>query len=173
MRTPADPPADSSRSGRLRHRLRHLLRHLLYLVIVVASATLTAACGVKGAPRPVEDTAALAPSYLKAQRTGTGVELQWSRPKESVDGTELFDLIGFDIERRRTGTGRFEAIHRFATGDTDRLRPRQSFRYDDVSAADLAWEYRVRAVLSDGQRGLPSPIASVARVPAAAKDEAR
>jgi hypothetical protein len=137
------------------------------MVIVVSSATLTAACGVKGAPRPVEDTAALAPSYLKAQRTGTGVELQWSRPEESVDGTELFDLIGFDIERRRPGVGRFEAIHRFATDDTDRLRPRQSFRYDDDSAADLAWEYRVRAVLSDGQRGLPSPIALVAPVSAA------
>jgi len=163
VRTPSGAPAGSGRSGRLRPRLRHFL----YMVIVVSSATLTAACGVKGAPRPVEDTAALAPSYLKAQRTGTGVELQWSRPEESVDGTELFDLIGFDIERRRPGVGRFEAIHRFATDDTDRLRPRQSFRYDDDSAADLAWEYRVRAVLSDGQRGLPSPIALVAPVSAA------
>ena len=131
------------------------------LAILIAAAA-APGCGVKGPPRPVEDTAALAPEDFSAARSAEGVLLRWSRPEEAVDGEPLYDLAGFDVDRRAVGDRRFERLEKILTADTDRLRPKRSFRYTDTTAGPTGvYEYRVRAFRRDGQRGLPTPTVTV------------
>jgi hypothetical protein len=132
------------------------------LGLLTLFAAISAGCGVKDLPRPIEDTAALAPDDFVARNAEDGVLLKWGRPQEAVDGEPLYDLAGFEIERRQAADHRFERVHRIVTADTDRLRPQQTFRYTDTTAQPPGvYEYRVRAYLSDGQRGIPTPTAVV------------
>jgi hypothetical protein len=131
---------------------------LAVIGLLAMIGTIGAGCGVKGPPRPIEDTAALAPDNFVARNAEGGVFLKWTRPQEAVDGEPLYDLAGFEIERRRPAERRFELVHRILTTDTDRLRPQRTFRYTDTTAQPPGvFEYRVRAFLSDRQRGIPTP----------------
>ncbi|MEE8312445.1 MAG: hypothetical protein V3R77_09310 [Candidatus Binatia bacterium] len=131
---------------------------LAVIGLLVLLGTTGAGCGVQGPPRPVEDTAALAPDDFVARNAEGGVFLKWTRPQEAVDGEPLYDLAGFQIERRRPTERRFEVVDRILTSDTDRLRPQRTFRYTDTTAQPPGlFEYRIRAWLNDGQRGIPTP----------------
>lgn len=151
-------------------RVVRVVRVVLVALAALAVLSPTTGCGVKDAPRPAEDTAPLAPDDFIARNVEGGVRLKWQRPGESVDGEPLDDLAGFEVERRRPQERRFEVIHRIRTADTDRIRPHQTFHYTDQTPPAGVLEYRVRAYLGDGHRGLPSRIAVVDTTAPPAKD---
>jgi hypothetical protein len=126
-------------------------RGLLFAILVAA----TLGCGVRTDPRPPEDTMARAPEDAGAKGFQGGVRVRWKRPTRAVDGESLYDLAAF-IVQRRTDQGEFEPIARIPVNDSDDIRPQQSFTYDDHDPPYGTLTYRVFAVTSDGQRGLPS-----------------
>ena len=87
------------------------------------------------------------------------MRILWERPRESADGRSLYDLGGFHVERRDSGT--FSVVGKVAVDDAERVRPRSSFSFLDTEAPAGAAFYRVRAFLAGGQFGDPSPAVEV------------
>jgi len=118
------------------------------------------ACGLKTAPRPMEDTAPLVPSAPRVVVSEGGeISVSWQRAEHSHDGARLYDLAGFSIER--DSGGGFEEIARVTVNDNQRIRPQRDFEARDDQALPGRLSYRVRAFLADGQRGQPSPASSI------------
>ena len=119
------------------------------------------ACGVRTMPRAPEETAARAPDAIEATLTAKGATITWSRPTRTVDGSRLYDLAKFVVERQ-TGEGSFEPIATIDVTDLDRIRPQRSFRYVDAAVPSGSVRYRVRAVTADGESGIPTePVTAV------------
>jgi hypothetical protein len=127
-------------------RLRVALRAAAVAVLLAPLL----ACGVKGMPRPPEDTAPRPPGDFTAVRSGSIVKLAWSRPTESMDGEKLGDLARFIVERGGPEGG-FAEIGRIAVDDNDRIRPQKHFAFVDEAPLPDPTVYRVSAVTSDGQ----------------------
>lgn len=133
------------------------------LAAMAAMATMVAAlpsCGLKTSPRPVEATAPVIESAPRLEvGANGGVTVTWRRPERSRDGTRLYDLAAFSVERD-SGAG-FSEVARIAVDDNERIRPQQNFGTTDGSAPPGTSSYRLRALLTDGQWGRPGPARAV------------
>jgi hypothetical protein len=83
------------------------------------------------------------------------VVLNWGRPQEYVDGSEMDDLGGF-VVLRATEEGQdkergFTQVATIAVTDRDRFRKAKKFSYTDTQlTAGVLYRYRVQAVTLDG-----------------------
>jgi hypothetical protein len=82
------------------------------------------------------------------------VAISWKRPTKAADGSRLYDLSRFVVQRRVPG-GEFEPVATVEVTDRDRIRPQRKFEVVDPVAPGT-YEYRVRAVTEDGQKGIPT-----------------
>ena len=135
--------------------------HSLLPLIAVTLLLVGAACGVRTAPRPPEDSAAEAPDNFKVQAGARGIELSWKRVERSVDGQRLYDLAGFIVERRLGDEPAFDVIATISVVDNDRIRSQQKFEFRDASPPSGRLAYRVRAYTEDGERGEATAIVAV------------
>jgi hypothetical protein len=121
-------------------------------------------CGRKTPVRPPEAVAPETIRDLKAVNMLEGIRLTWGRPDEASDGTPLFDLDGFRVERSSAG-GPFGTIGRVSVTDRSRLRQRRQFLFTDrLSANGETYQYRVVSFTADGYESEPSNVAEVTRV---------
>lgn len=142
-------------------------RTVAAVLIVTLAGSLSAACGLRTAPRPAEDTAPIIDGSVETTITNGAVVVRWPRAERSADGRRLYDLAAFIVERSRQG-GPFETVATVDVVDQEKIRRRAAFEYRDEHAGSGALAYRVRAVCADGQQGPPTPVAAVA-VPLPAK----
>ena len=133
---------------------------------IVAATTLSAACGMRTAPRPPEDTAPVIPGAASASRDQGEVVLRWPRAERSADGKRLDDLSAFVVERRRDGEAEWQRVGRVDVLDQEKFRRRHDFSWREPQPA--AASYRVIAVCADGQEGLPTMAAHVTAAATAA-----
>jgi hypothetical protein len=138
----------------------------LAALLAVLTVVPFAACGVRTMPRAPEDTAPQAPDKLEATANGQGATITWDRPTKTADGSRLYDLAKFLVERQ-TGSGDFQTIATIDVTDLDRIRPQQTFKYVDTEVPPGTVHYRVRAVTKDGESGIPAePVAIATTAPA-------
>ncbi len=134
------------------------------LLALASAALLLAAaggCGIRKAPRAPEETRPAAPPRSLARAAADGsVTVHWTRPRSAVDGQVLYDLEGFEIDRR-SDDGGWEIIATVTVDDSRRIRPQKNFSHHDTDVPNQAPRYRVRAFTSDGQRGLSTAPFSV------------
>jgi len=117
-------------------------------------------------PRAPEDTAARAPDTIKASLGEEGVIVTWSRPTKAVDGSRLYDLAKFEVQRQ-TDDEPFHTIGTIDVTDLDRIRPQRSFHFTDTAVPAGTVRYRVRAVTADGETGIATePVSADAAAPA-------
>ncbi len=126
---------------------------------VLAVALIVAACGLRTAPRPVEDTAPIIEGSVETTTVGGTVVVRWPRAQKSADGKRLYDLAAFVVERSRDG-GPFERVATINVIDQEKIRRRSKFEYRDETPGAGALAYRVRAVCADGQEGPPTAAAA-------------
>jgi hypothetical protein len=114
-------------------------------------------CGHKTPVRPPEWIVpeAIGDLALDVDDKKNAVVLQWGRPQEYVDGSELDDLGGFVVLRAtEEGQGKESAFTQVATiavEDRDRFRKAKKFSYTDTQlTAGVLYRYRVQAVTLDG-----------------------
>jgi hypothetical protein len=125
-----------------------------------------AGCGRKGAPRPPDLVRPRTVRHLSARPGAEGIRLTWTRPTETVDGTDMPDLDGFVVERAETSSDSEEsAALAFATVATIHLDDRERFsrirvvRYDDRTVTvGRTYAYRVVAFTLDGYTSQPSRV---------------
>lgn len=133
----------------------------LAVAMLVAVLATTGACGVRKPPRAPEETMPAAPPRWLARAGDDGsVTVHWTRPRSAVDGQPLYDLEGFEVDRR-VGDGEWQIIATVTVDDSRRIRPQKTFSHRDADVPDQAFVYRVRAFTADGQRGLSTPPFSV------------
>jgi len=77
-------------------RQTHPLPHWLVLVLLVL---LTAGCGFKGRPLPLEKPLPVAPLDLEARQLGSSLLIAWTIPELNQDETPARDLEGFNLYR--------------------------------------------------------------------------
>ncbi len=109
-------------------------------------------CGIRTDPRPPEATMPERPANFSALIENDEVRLRWSRPTESTDGRDLYDLAGFVIERGDDGE-EFAVIAEVPVNDRNRVRPQNIFKWRDLDPVAGRSFYRVRAFTRDGQTG--------------------
>ncbi len=129
-------------------------RLLAVAVVVVAGLAATAGCGVRKPPRALQETEPSAPprSLARAEADGS-ITVHWTRPRSAADGQSLYDLAGFEVERRIGGDD-WELIATVAVEDSRRIRPQKTFSHHDTDPHNQAASYRIRAFTADGQRGM-------------------
>lgn len=126
------------------------------LLALAALASLSPSCGRKTAPKPPEFIRPEKIAALEARNVADGIELGWKRPRDYVDGSRMYDLAGFRIERGgRDGSWMFLA--EIAVDDNDRFRPIKSFKYVDSAVAEgEAYHYRLRSFTVDRDESDPT-----------------
>jgi hypothetical protein len=135
----------------------------LSLVLLVLVALAVPSCGRKTPVRPPEAVAPETIENLNGFNVLEGIRLGWARPRESVDGTKLFDLGGFRIERAE-GSGPFGVIGRVQVMDRTRIRQRRRFIYTDMMVnPGVSYRYRVVSYTVDGYTSDPSNVVAVTR----------
>lgn len=133
----------------------------------LAAALMLAACGLKTPVRPPELVAPETIDALSASNTAGGVRLVWPRPARYVDGSRMFDLAGFRVERASAGAP-FVQIAAVDVMDRDRIRQARRFEWTDAGAlSGETYVYRVLSFTTDGSTSDPSNIVTIERaVPA-------
>ena len=141
--------------------LRVALRGLA--VMLLATATLTVACGRKTPVRPPEFVAPATIVDLEAANVAAGVALAWRRPRQTADAKPLLDLDAFVVERALPGLP-FAFLTRVQVPDRDRLRQQKRFTFvDTTTLLGEAYRYRVQSVTEDGYFSAPSNIVDIVR----------
>lgn len=126
------------------------------LVSICALACLAVACGRKTGVRPPESVAPQVIQNLTAVNVPDAIRLNWSRPRQDADGSAMFDLGGFTVQRSRGGEP-FTFLTQIEVTDRDRLRQMRRFRYLDVDVVmGEIYRYRVFAFTLDGYVSEPS-----------------
>lgn len=84
-----------------------------------------------------------------------GIALEWERPTEYADGSNMLDLAGFRLERRRACCG-YQVIARVPVEDRYRFRRAKQFRHlDEAVSTGEIYLYRVIAYTLDGYESPP------------------
>jgi hypothetical protein len=132
------------------------LQLLLFVSIFFLSLCL-ASCGHKTPVRPPEWIVpeAIDDLALDIDNKKNVVVLQWGRPQEYADGSEMDDLGSFVILRAtEEGQGQesgFTQVATIAVTDRDRFRKAKKFSYTDTQlTAGVLYRYRVQALTLDG-----------------------
>jgi hypothetical protein len=135
----------------------------LRLVVLAVGVLLLPACGRKTPVRPPSFVAPEVIVDLSATNAEDGIRLSWKRPGRTADGSHLYDLGSFRVERSATG-GPFTKLATVAVTDQERLRQAQHFSWldSDVQVGEF-YAYRVVSFTTDGYESEPSNVASVVR----------
>ncbi len=136
----------------------------LALAAVLALGVLAAgACGRKTDVRPPDLVGPSTVEGLSARNRVKGIELTWDRPTRYADGSQMLDLNGFRIERRRPCCG-FARLDEVAVSDRTRFRQAKRFRYlDEWAEPGELYSYRVIAVTVDNYESVPSEPVQIQR----------
>lgn len=136
-----------------------------WLLVIAAGCVLVGlACGRKTPVRPPEAVAPEKIDNLNAANLLEGVRLNWGRPREAADGSALFDLAGFRIERSEAD-GPFGVVGRVNVTDRSRLRQSRSFRFvDRFTTAGQHYRYRVVSYTVDDYASEPSNVVEIVRI---------
>lgn len=122
------------------------------------------ACGRKTDVKPPQFVAPEAIRELTATNKEKGIRLSWERPNEYVDGSAMYDLAAFRVERS-TADGPFLMLRKVEVTDRDRFRQIRRFRLMDAGVeAGEHYRYRVVSFTLDGHVSGPSNIAEIERV---------
>lgn len=122
-----------------------------------------AGCGRKTDVKPPE-FAAPEVIELGAENRTEGVRLSWPRPRTYADGSTMYNLAGFRVERRQNG-GVFTQVAELPVTDRERFRQIRRFHYLDRSVLEGGrYEYRVLSFTLDGYVSEPSNVASITRI---------
>jgi hypothetical protein len=133
---------------------------LLSLALLLAAA----GCGRKTDVKPPE-LAAPEVVEIAAENRVDGVRLIWSRPRSYADGSRMYNLAGFRLQRRQD-EGSFVQIAELPVTDRERFRQIRRFHYLDRSAIEgFEYEYRVLSFTLDNYVSAPSNVVSILRVP--------
>ena len=96
------------------------------------------------------------PGIVRVERDADVAVIRWKRAEHSADGTKLYDLAAFVVERRREGEDAWERIATVDVADQDKIRRRHDFSWRDTTAGGGPVAYRVIAVDEDGEEGPPA-----------------
>lgn len=120
-------------------------------------------CGRKTPVRPPELVVPERIDDLTARPVAGGIELRWKRPERYADGSRMFDLAGFRIERRRDGE-EFRSVADLSVTDRQRFRQARHWRWTDTTAEPgVGYAYRIRSYTTDGYVSAPSNVAEAVR----------
>ncbi len=122
------------------------------------------ACGRKTAVRPPDLIAPETVRALSVTNTTNGIELRWERPTRYVDRSQMLDLAGFRIERRRACCG-FRLIHQIEVDDRERFRRAKTFSWTDpeVDIGEIYY-YQVIAYTLDEDLSAPAGPIEIKRI---------
>lgn len=137
-----------------------MTRRLLSLALLLVAFF---ACGRKTAVKPPE-LAAPERVEIAAENRMPGVRLTWQRPRTYADGSRMYNLAGFRLERRESGSD-FAPLIELPVTDRERFRQIRRFHYLDRSALEgLDYDYRVLSFTLDGYVSEPSNTVSILRI---------
>jgi hypothetical protein len=148
-------------SGRRSRRWICILRSFVFFSLSLVFLLVLPTCGRKTPVRPPELVAPEPIRDLTLEIEKKGIRLQWERPQNYVDGSEMDDLGGFVVLRAtQNGQGAIDAFTQIATvpvEDRDRFRKAKKFSYiDEQLTTDTLYRYRVQAFTLDGYYSRPS-----------------
>lgn len=145
------------------------------LVALLCAATLfgsATACGRKTKVLPPDLVVPRVVEGLTATNELGGIALEWERPTEYADGSDMLDLAGFRVERRRPCCG-FQVIAQVAVEDRYRFRRAKQFRHlDEAVSTGEIYLYRVIAYTLDGYESAPHEPVQIQREPPLAEGAA-
>jgi len=132
---------------------RRAARALLFLLPL---ALLPPACGRKTDPRPPELVRPEIVGVVEVRNVADGIEVSWKRPRDYVDGSRMYDLGGFRVERGKE-SGPWILLAEITVADNDRFRPIKSFKHTDPGTAPgESYRYRVQSFTTDGHVSEPA-----------------
>jgi hypothetical protein len=121
-------------------------------------------CGRKTPVKPPELAAPETIDGLDAANQSSGIRLGWPRPRTYADGSTMFNLAGFRLERAQNGTD-FALIAELPVTDRDRFRQIRRFRYLDRDVVEnVEYRYRLFSFTLDRYVSAPSNVAQIVRV---------
>jgi hypothetical protein len=132
-------------------------------LLVAAACAALPACGRKTLVKPPELVAPERIQNLTATNGPDGIRLTWERPTRYADGSRMFDLGAFHVERSMAGIA-FAPLATVEVTDRDRIQQVRHFRWVDAdTSVGLTYQYRVISLTTDGYVSQPSNIATLER----------
>jgi hypothetical protein len=124
---------------------------------------LALACGRKTIVKAPELVAPERIDNLTAANAVEGIQLSWRRPERYADGSRMYDLGSFRVERG-VGSEAFVAVHTVEVTDRERFQQERRFGWTDPDTVlGQTYRYRVVSETTDGYVSDPSNVAILAR----------
>ena len=121
------------------------------------------ACGRKTLVKPPELVAPEKLDSLAATNVTDGIRLTWGRPVKQADGSRLYDLGAFRLDRSTAGTP-FAPIATVEVTDRDRLQQVRHFHWLDAdTVVGETYQYRVLSFTTDAYVSQPSNVVTIER----------
>lgn len=142
---------------------------LLALLCVGTTLAFSSSCGRKTKVLPPDLVAPQTVEGVTVVNAPAGIAVEWERPTHYVDGSNMLDLAGFRVERRRPCCG-YQVIQRVEVEDRWRFRRAKRFEFvDEQVTPGEEYSYRIVAYTIDGYESAPSePLRIQRQAPAAA-----
>jgi hypothetical protein len=132
------------------------LRAILLLAIAVL------ACGRKTIVKAPELVAPERIDNLEATNGPDGIHLTWRRPERYADGSRMYDLGAFRVERGAGGA--FLPVGTVEVTDRERLQQERRFGWVDTDTVlGQTYQYRVISLTTDAYVSEPSNLVTVER----------
>jgi len=132
-------------------------------LLLAACCATVPACGRKTFVKPPELVAPERIDSLAAANGPDGIRLTWARPTRYADGSRMYDLGAFRVERSADGVA-FAALATVEVTDRDRLQQARRFRWADPdTVVGQTYQYRVISLTTDGYVSQPSNVATLER----------
>lgn len=137
-------------------------RRLATLLLLIGGLS-APACGRKTVVKAPELVAPERIQSLSATNGPDGIRLTWGRPVKYADGSHMYDLGAFRVERGTAG-GEFLALATVAVTDRERLRQERHYGWVDADTVlGQTYQYRVISVTTDAYVSQPSNIVTLER----------
>ena len=133
------------------------------LVVLLAAGSLSLACGRKTVVKAPELVAPERIQSLSASNGPDGIRLTWARPVKYADGSRMYDLGSFRVERS-AASGQFLPLATVEVTDRERLRQERQYGWIDADTVlGQTYQYRVISVTTDAYVSQPSNIVTIER----------
>ncbi len=124
---------------------------------------LALACGRKTIVKAPELVAPERIDNLTAANAVEGIQLSWRRPERYADGSHMYDLGSFRVERG-VGSDVFVAVKTVEVTDRERFQQERRFGWTDTDTVlGQTYRYRVVSETTDGYVSEPSNVAILER----------
>jgi hypothetical protein len=132
--------------------------------VAAAILVVLGGCGRRTDVKPPQLVAPEAIKELAATNEEKGIRISWERPDEHVDGSAMYDLAAFRIERS-VAEGSFLPLREVEVTDRDRFRQIRRFRLMDVDVRPgERYRYRVVSFTLARYVSAPSNVVAIERV---------